>query len=248
LLPWAETSVRGLKLDKDGGTWVQTPLPDSSASRISRVADLRMDDRGGLQGKLTVTYTGLEALRRRLEERNEDDADKKKFLEDGLKECVPVVSDVELTNQPDWKSSSDSLVAIFDFKTEGWASPAGRQALIPVGLFGAPEKHLFEHADRVHSIYFEFPFERVDDVTIDLPLGWQVQSLPQPKTQEGGALAYNLKAEKGADSLHLTRKVTVDILLLETKYYAALRKFFQMVRTGDEEQIVLQPGAASASN
>jgi hypothetical protein len=36
--------------------------------------------------------------------------------------------------------------------------------------------------------------------------------------------------------------------MLEAKYYGALRNFFQAVRTGDEEQIVLQPGAASASN
>jgi hypothetical protein len=34
---------------------------------------------------------------------------------------------------------------------------------------------------------------------------------------------------------------------LESKYYSALRTFFQLVRTGDEEQIVLQPGSASAS-
>jgi hypothetical protein len=35
---------------------------------------------------------------------------------------------------------------------------------------------------------------------------------------------------------------------LEQKYYPALRNFFQVVRSGDEEQIVLQTEAASASN
>jgi hypothetical protein len=90
--------------------------------------------------------------------------------------------------------------------------------------------------------------EKVDDVTIDLPLGWQVQSLPQAQNQNGHVVAYNLKAENSAGSLHLTRKITVDMLLVEVKYYPALRNFFQVVRTGDEEQIVLQPGAASASN
>jgi hypothetical protein len=35
---------------------------------------------------------------------------------------------------------------------------------------------------------------------------------------------------------------------LDVKYYMALRNFFQVVRTGDEEQILLQPGTASASN
>jgi hypothetical protein len=40
----------------------------------------------------------------------------------------------------------------------------------------------------------------------------------------------------------------VDFLLLDPKYYGALRNFFQVVRTSDEEQIVLQPGTASAAN
>jgi hypothetical protein len=35
--------------------------------------------------------------------------------------------------------------------------------------------------------------------------------------------------------------------LLDVKYYAALRQFFQVVKTGDEQQIVVQPGGISAS-
>jgi hypothetical protein len=159
-----------------------------------------------------------------------------------------VGAEVDLTNQPDWKSSSLPLVAEFNLKIPGWAAGAGRRALLSVGIFSAPEKHIFEHAQRVHPIYFQFPSQKVDDVTIDLPLGWQVQSLPPPQNQDGHVVVYNMKAEKGANSLLLTRKVTIEILLLDTKYYGALRDFFQAVRTGDEEQIVLQPGTASASN
>jgi hypothetical protein len=35
---------------------------------------------------------------------------------------------------------------------------------------------------------------------------------------------------------------------MDKKYYGALRNFFQTVRTGDAEQIVLQPGEIHASN
>jgi Domain of Unknown Function with PDB structure (DUF3857) len=243
LLPWAETSVKGLKLDKDGGTWVQTPLPESSASRITRVAELRMDEHGSLQGKLTVTFSGLEALRRRLEERNDDEADKKKFLEDGIKDCVPVVAEVDLTSQPDWKTSSNSLVAVFNFKTEGWASPAGHHALIPVGLFGAPEKHLFEHSNRVHPIYFEYPSEVQDDITIDMPLNWLVKSLPPEQNQNSKVIVYTLKVEDQKGTEHITRLLKLDLLGLDVKYYGALRNFYQGVKSGDEQQIVVQPGA-----
>jgi hypothetical protein len=248
LLEWSETGVSGLRLDKDGGTWIVSALPQASESRIERTAKLKLGDTGELEGKVTVTFSGLEAMVRRVEERHGDDAERKKYLEDQVKEYIPVGTELDLTNQPDWKSSSLPLVAEFDLKIPGWVSGAGRRALLPVGIFCATEKHIFEHAARVHPVYIEFPHEKVDDVTIDLPLGWQVQSLPQPQTQDGHVVAYELKAEKGANSLHVTRKVTVDFMLMETKYYTALRSFFQVMRTGDEEQIVLQPGTANASN
>jgi hypothetical protein len=61
-------------------------------------------------------------------------------------------------------------------------------------------------------------------------------------------VGYSLKVENGKNTLHLTRKLIVDFMMLDPKYYPALRNFFQVVRTGDEEQIVLQPGSATASN
>lgn len=148
--------------------------------------------------------------------------------------------EVDLTNKPDWSSSAPTLVAEFDLKVPGWASGAGRRALLPVGLFSGPEKHLFEHANRVQPIYFQYPFQRVDDIKIELPLSWQVSSLPTEQNQDGHVIVYKLKAENGKDGLHVNRRLNMDVLSLETKYYTALRNFFQTVRTGDEMQIVLQ--------
>src|SRR6266849_6243350 len=39
LLPWAETATAGLRLDKQGGSWVTTSLPPGSTSLITRKAD-----------------------------------------------------------------------------------------------------------------------------------------------------------------------------------------------------------------
>jgi Domain of Unknown Function with PDB structure (DUF3857) len=249
LLPWVETNVRGLRLDKDGGIWVQTDLPQSSTSRIERTAHLNLSaETGGLEGKLVLTFTGLEAMRRRVEERNQDDTERKTFLEDGVKEYIPVASEVELANKPDWASSDSSLVAEFDIKIPGWASSAGHRALLPVGLFSETEKHVFEHSNRTHPIYFEFPFQEIDDLTIELPPGWQVSSLPKALSQGTEPVSYKLKVDVDKTKLHLSRTLNVDLLLLETKYYSAVRNFFQIVRTGDEEQIILQPGPAIARN
>ena len=185
---------------------------------------------------------------RRLDERHSDEVTKRKSLEDFVKGQIPVGAEAELTNHPDWDGSETPLVAEFDLKIPGWASNAGKRVLVPAGVFTEAEKHVFEHANRVHSIYIEYPYEKVDDLTIELPEGWRVGSVPPPQAKETKIIAYNLKVEGAKDTLHLMREFRVDFLILEPKFYPALRSFYQAVRTGDEEQIVLQPTAANASN
>jgi hypothetical protein len=248
LLPWAETGVEGLRLEKDTSTFVRTPLPEASVSRVERTAQLKLSDTGDLEGKLTLKYTGLEAVVRRNEERHEDEAARKKFLEDQVEEYIPAGINVELTNHPVWDNPAADLVAEFNLKVPGWVSGAGRRVMFPAALFGGPEKHVFEHADRTHPLYFEFPFQKVDDITVELPAGWKVASLPAPDKQGNQAIAYNLKLEDDKGKLHITRTLSIGVLLMESKYYSAVREFYQTVRTGDEQQIILQPGVATASN
>ena len=100
----------------------------------------------------------------------------------------------------------------------------------------------------MHPIYWQYPYQKVDDVTVELPQGWQVSSVPPAQTKDQHVITYDLKVESGTGKVHVVRKLNVDFLLLEPKYYAALRNFFQTVRTGDDEQVLLQPGSATASN
>lgn len=248
LLPWYETGVSGLRLDKDGGTWIQTPLPPSSASIVERKADLTLTETGDLQGKLTITYTGLEAEWPRHVERFEDEAGRRKYLEEAVKRLIPAASEPTLTNQPDWDGSASPLVAEFTLKVPGWASQTGRRVMLPVGLFSAQEKHLFDHANRVHPIYMDFPFQSKEDITITVPAGWQIGTIPPEHKQDGHVITYSLAVSKDGSNLKLARSITVDFLLLDKQYYTALRTFFQGIQAGDDQQIVLQPAATTASN
>lgn len=248
MLTWSETGVTGLRLDGDGGSWIQTTLPQASESQIQREAKLKLADTGDLEGQLTVTYTGLEAMYRRLEERHEDDTARKKYLEESVKNQIPAAAEVELTNKPDWTSTGTPLVAVLEVKIPGWASSAGKRAILPVGFFTAHERNVFEHTSRMYPIYFEYPYEKTDDVMVELPAGWQVGSVPSQTTKDLKALAYELKMENGNGTVRVVRKMKVDVLILEAKYYPTVRNFFQVVRTGDEQQILLQPAATSAHN
>jgi hypothetical protein len=248
MLPWYETATQGLCLDKDGGTWVSTTLPASAESRAERVAKLTLTENGTLEGKVTVTYTGLQALYYRNDARNSDDVARKRLLENALRRQVPVTSEVELTGQPEWSNSETPLIAEFHISIPGWGSNAGKKTAIPSAVFSAPEKRLFEHAERVHPLYIDYPYERLEDVTIEVPTGWQIENVPEPKEIDAHVVSFSAKVEKDHTTLHLTRKVSWEFLLLEQKYYPALRNLFQTIRTNDERQILLTPAAAAAGN
>src|SRR5262249_24330352 len=147
----------------------------------------------------------------------------------------------ELTNKPGWETPAKPLTAEFDFKVPGWASGAGRRVLMPVGLFSASEKHTFEHSGRVHPIYIRYPYETADDIHVALPAGWQVGSVPADQNPAANThvVGYTLQVENGQSAVRVRRTMKVDFLILENKCYTALRTFFQAVRSGDEEQIVL---------
>jgi len=242
LLAWPETAVPGLRLNKDGGEWIQTPLPPASDSRVEHVGKLRLASTGELEGRLTVTYTGMEAINRRTELRLANESERKKSLEDGVKSQIPMDAETELTNQPDWASSETPLVAEFNLKIPNWATDASETVVTPAAIFTAGERGIFEQAKREHPIYFDYLFEKSEDMTIDLPPGWQVSTLPKAQDQDLKLVAYSLKDEQNQGTLHLKRKLAIGVGSMEQKYYSPLRTFFELVRAGDGEQVVLQPG------
>jgi len=247
LLPWSETGVTGLRLDKEGGTFVQVPVPNPEDSEIERKAVFNFD-RGSLEGRVTVTYTGLQASWRRLSERDEDDTDRRKFLKNDVERFIPTGIEAKLTNQPDWSGSETPLVAEFELRVPGWAQLAGRRAVFPSGLFGAPEKHAFEHVARTQPLCFDFPYRLSDDVTITLPDSWKVDSIPKQKGLDLKGMLYFSSAESQGQTLHLKRRLDLGVVLVGVQAYPAIRNFYQTVRSGDDDQIVVSyNGTASAA-
>jgi len=248
LLPWTETRTAGLCLDKNGGFWIETPLPASSDSASEYQAKLKLSPAGDLEGTLRLAYSGLEAMDWRLDMLHSDDVERKRALEAYVKEQISRPAEVELTNKPDWRSTGPPLIAEFAVKIPGWTSDAGKRAVFPVGIFTASEKHLFENGERTTPVYFPYPSARIEDVTIELPTDWNVNSVPQDEDRDGRDVRYSFKVEMRQNKLHFMRKLNVDVFMLGVNQYANLRNFFQIVRRADDQQIILQPATTQTGN
>ena len=244
LLPWYETGVEGLHLTKDSAVWLNTPVPAPADSRIERKASLKLD-RGELTGKLIVTYTGLEASSRRLNQRDQDDTARKQYLEEEVERAVPTGINVTLTNVPDWSSWDTALVAQYDLEVPGWGTGAGRRMLIPVALFGAEEKAAYAHNSRTQPLYFANFYQHLDDVTIELPSGWVAESVPQARNVDLKRIAYRTSLENGHQTLHFTRELDFDLMYVDAKGYDTLRNFFHQIQVADAERAVLSPDSGT---
>ena len=136
----------------------------------------------------------------------------------------------------------------FKVTIPGWVSTSGKLAFISATLFGASEKGLFQREDRIHPIYFPYPTQKQDDVSISLPAGWQTVSLPKPQNVDLKAVLYSLNVAGEQATVHLRRELDSELELVPAQSYTPLRNFFQFVRSSDEEQVALQPGPAAANN
>jgi hypothetical protein len=240
ILPWEDTGVLGLLLDKNMPTWVTVPVLDPQDALIKRTANLTLADDGSLAGEIVVTYTGEDAYRHRLHVRNEDETERKKLMEEVLQSWIPIKGDIELVEVNDWKSSNLPLVAKYKVSLPGFASQAGHRVLIPSTLFAGAYRNPFIPTRRVNPIVMENLYDRSDDVTIALPKSFQIESLPKAVSEKNAIADLNASCANENGALHCTREFQLKALAIDQKYYTAVRQYFQSVQAGTNEQAVLK--------
>ncbi len=253
LLPWEETGTTGVRvtgLSATGGIrptfgirapkFISTPPPKSNDAIIERRAALRLDQEGAAEGDVSVTFIGQEALERRSVHREANEAGKRKGLEDEVKGWLPAGATVDLKGAPNWEESDRTLRAEFHLKIPNWASTTGRRLLVPIALFQMNERHPFPNAQREHPIYFQYPFQQFDEVKLEAPEGFQVESLPEPGNAVFPFCHYAILTSNQGESIRLERRLNMFEYLLKRDAYPTLRSFYDRVRAGDEGQVVLR--------
>jgi hypothetical protein len=247
-LPWYEFSTWGIRVNKEGGTLTQTPDLPSAGSTIVRNADVAMDDEGSVSGKLLVDFTGLEGAARRHDGRDEDEAGRKKSLQDEIKGWLPSGSAVEITTLANWDNIEEPLHVEGTVKVPGVGTSAGRRMLVPAELFQAGQTKAFQSEKRVNPIYFNHPFEEVDDLKFSLPSGFKPDVLPPAAAVKPGPVSYEIAVESKGDHVEVTRHLVINGTSFAVKAYPAFRNFFNSVKTNDEVQIVLQTIPSAKNN
>jgi transglutaminase-like putative cysteine protease len=240
VVAWQKGHVPGLKIvKKQDASWMETPDLKADTALITRKAVLHVDGEA-LKGKVTVTYKGQEALVRRLHNHTDDEATTNKSLEDGMKSRFGEGAVVKLTKITGMKNADPEVVAEYDVEMPNGGSFAGSRAMIPLSVFHANDKNPFAPTQRRAPVYFEYPSIEIDDVTLEVPPGYGVETMPSPAQIDAGAVVYTARYENAANAVRFTRRLLVDSMFIPREHYNSLRTVYSRITSADQEQLVLR--------
>ena len=241
---WIHTSTTALKLNRNGGARIVVPTATADKSVMRRAAQLELDAAGTLHGQIEVEFKGTDALERRLDALDSDTAGRTRDLEDELLSWLPQGSGVLFLEAQGWDSSEDPLVAAFEVEVPRFASVAGKRLVIPAGLFRLPQMSAFQTTDRKYPLYFPYTYEELDNVTIHLPPGYSVETLPDGQDVKLSSTRFITSRSVKEGAVLETRALVVNSIYFQPQQYAELREFFNRLKATGEEQVVAVPAGA----
>jgi hypothetical protein len=248
ILPWYETNTRGVRCTKAGGEIVNVPAsPPTQATEI-RTAELEIDADGQATGKLIVDYTGHLAASRREQSREEDEAGRRKTIGEEIQGWLPTGSTYEVTAITNWDNKDVPLHVEGTAKIPNLGTAAGRRMLVPASPFQARQASAFHAEKRLYAVYFNCPYEEIDDVKLKVPAEYKIESVPPARQAKPGVVSYEISAAQHGNVVEVKRLLVLDGLAFPVASYPALRNFFNTVKTDDDAQIVLQNAETAKNN
>jgi hypothetical protein len=239
LVPWFETDTVGLRWDKVGGDLLLIRAPETDSSAVERTADLKLQPDGGIEGTVEIVYTGQEALDMRLFGNDEDEAGRRKLLEDEIKELTPPGAKIDLDTVTGWEDSEKPLRVQCHLHAPRFATVSRQRMLLPMAVFQANRTTPLAHSYRVQPVYFQHGYREKDTITISAPSGYRLEALPSAAEYNTSFAAFNSKSTGEAGSLRFERRAEMKEYYFPVKSYGALREYFQRVRQSDAENLVL---------
>jgi Domain of Unknown Function with PDB structure (DUF3857)/Transglutaminase-like superfamily len=240
-LDWRYTDIRGLRQSASKGTeFGEIPVTDYKETRVQRVARVHLTSDGSYEGTVGVAFFGIEAMLQRQRAGRTDEAGRKKELEELVKRWLPGGSEATLTNEPEWEKTEAQLFA--QFKVSGpLAISAGKRWIVPVHMFEVNEKPRFAAARRINPVYFSFPWTTIDEVHITLPPEAAIESLPpNDKLNLEYALYKTEQKEEKPGTIYSRRDLIMGGIAFPRERYDEVKGFFDKVKTGDDQQVIIK--------
>lgn len=236
ILPVKDLNYQGILIRKEANTAISVDLTPKTISKETHNLSYAIDSEGVAKGKLRKSYTDHRALEKRTElsKANEDE-----YLQNYEQDH----HSVEITeyNHEHLKELEDALVETFSFSSKNDVEIINNKMYFDPILFLTQKKNPFQQEKRVCPIDFAFPLERKYNVSIEIPQGYKVETLPTAITyvtgDEVGTFKYLITANENKIQTQIIFSIAAPVL--PEDYYEIIKDFYQKVIDKQTEKIVL---------
>lgn len=249
MMRWQEEGVDGILADSTT-EWFKTPMSTHDKSKEKRVATLRLDENGTLEGDVTIEYTGHLAVERKLN--NDDDSPVQR--EENLKEAVKGrLSSAELSNIVIENATDPIKPFIYKYhvRVPDYAQRTGKRLFFQPGYFHKGVDALFSAGTRRYPVYFHFPWSEEDKVTISLPKGYTLDNADRPTPIKAGEICmHQIDMGVTKDHTQLIYNRTFffggdEMILFPVDTYAQVKRLFDEIHKADNHMITLKQSTAT---
>ena len=245
-LLWYEENVHALLMFNGAYKWSTIPISKHKDSTVLRKGKFELDADGNLTGTAEKTYTGHSAIDQRRVEYMETDAERTDHFKEEIQNKVSTaeVSDISIREFFDPKKP---LRKSYKLKIPGYGQKTGSRIFFQPGVFEYNSKPVFSSAERLHPIYFDYPWSEFDEIEIKLPDGFVLENYGLPENivekKKIAGSEYSLDYDKETHTLKYKRDFFVGgngQIYFQQNAYTALKRLFDLFHKSDTHTLALK--------
>jgi hypothetical protein len=226
------------RLIKSNGTSSEIDLVPTKLSRDFSSVIVKIDPSGKMEGKVRRQRTDYEAYNFRIENGGKNEDNYLEKLEENWGNFK--ITEYKIENK---KNNFDMpVIETFSFKAENQFEIIGGRIFINPLLFFTRTKNPFNQEKRQMPIYFGYPNQEKENLNIEIPEGYVIESLPSPIkiSSENGEIVYSLNISSTGNQIQIGCSQEIKNNSFEAEQYNGLKDIFQKVIASQTEKIVLK--------
>jgi hypothetical protein len=238
-LPWFNQGQLGLIVQDGKQEFIEIPNSSADQSVIANTGAFQLDPDGGLSGTAKRVLTGEPAFLLRERMRMANDGRRHNILERFLKADFES-ADVTLTGF----SGADDLDAPLELDYElhwaDFAETTKSRLIFRPSVFHGLSPSPFASDQRVGAVQFPYSWKETDDLSLQLPAGYKLESPSAPQSMPGDVLGYRIglsyRPAKGV--INLRREFISNLSGVPLKLYPRLKGWYDNVAQNDGHELV----------
>jgi hypothetical protein len=246
-LQWTHTLAGGIRQQDGHIAIANSPGIGYKDTVVQRMADLTLAPDGTVTGTATIILTGQHALRWRQRALEGDQVELKKNFDDQLQPDLPPGIVIHTDHFLGLDNEGSNLMVRMNV-SGSLGTATGKRIFLPLSIFAAGSRDPFASSHREEPIDLHYPYLEKDEVTLHLPAGFQVESVPtDARVDLPQNAVYLSKAKADGQTVSYQRNLIMANILFNASEYDKLKGFFDDVSNKDRAQAVLHVAPAAHS-